>query len=109
MKCVGCFLSFRTPVALCWVLFVVCISSKKKTFGFSRCARCKVSDNGGWASELAESLRAELAAVDAVKAGEGPWLTVTASYAHQAGALSRYPHIREASGVTFSKGEGVGV
>lgn len=46
---------------------------------------CQVSGNAAWASEMAEALRAELAAAEAVQAGEGPWLTVTASFAHQAG------------------------
>lgn len=45
----------------------------------------QVSGNAAWASEMAEALRAELTAAEAVQAGQGPWLTVTASFAHQAG------------------------
>lgn len=37
---------------------------------------------------MADALKAELAAADAVKAGKGPWLTLSASYGHKAGTLS---------------------
>lgn len=37
---------------------------------------------------MADALKAELAAADAVRAGEGPWLTLSASYGHKAGTLS---------------------
>lgn len=50
-----------------------------------------MADSAGWASEMADSLRAELAAADAVQAGKGPWLTLSASYGHQVGGLSRDP------------------
>ncbi|CAM9845652.1 unnamed protein product [Hapterophycus canaliculatus] len=43
-----------------------------------------------WAHEMADSLKAELAAAEAVQAGKGPWLTLSASYAHQAGTSSRW-------------------
>lgn len=47
----------------------------------------QIADSMHWAAEMAESLRAELEAAEAVQAGKGPWLTVTASYSHQAGSL----------------------
>lgn len=47
----------------------------------------QLADSVNWADEMADSLKAELAAADAVKAGEGPWLTLSASYAHKAGTL----------------------
>lgn len=37
---------------------------------------------------MADALKAELAAADAVEAGKGPWLTLSASYGHKAGTLS---------------------
>lgn len=38
---------------------------------------------------MADALRAELAAADAVTGGKGPWLTVSAAYGYQAGTFPR--------------------
>eukprot|EP00752_Nemacystus_decipiens_P016769 g15006.t1 len=52
-------------------------------------ASIQASDSSAtWAPEMADALKAELAAADAVKAGKGPWLTLSASYGHKAGTLS---------------------
>ncbi|CBJ30639.1 conserved unknown protein [Ectocarpus siliculosus] len=51
-------------------------------------ASVKVTDGASWAQDMADALKAELAAADAVRAGEGPWLTLSASYGHKAGTLS---------------------
>lgn len=51
----------------------------------------QVADNSAWVSDMADALRAELAAAEAVREGKGPWLTVSAAYGHQAGALPRDP------------------
>ncbi|CAM9817207.1 unnamed protein product [Ectocarpus fasciculatus] len=51
-------------------------------------ASVKATDGASWAQDMADALKAELAAADAVRAGEGPWLTLSASYGHKAGTLS---------------------